>query len=203
MLPRLFEPFVQADTSLARTRGGLGLGLALVKGVVEMHGGTVTAHSEGLGTGAEFTIRLPLRESAPVARPSATKMPRLAPRRVLVIEDNVDAAESLREALEFGEHEIEVAYNGPEGLAKAREFKPEVVLCDIGLPEMDGYAVAKVFRADEALRSTYLVALTGYARPEDGVRAKEAGFDQHLAKPPSMEQLEQVLAAAPAAREVR
>jgi two-component system CheB/CheR fusion protein len=122
---------------------------------------------------------------------------------VLVIEDNVDAAETLRDALEFGEHEIEVAYNGPEGLAKAREFAPEVVLCDIGLPEMDGYAFAKAFRADEGLRSTYLVALTGYARPADVARAKEAGFDQHLAKPFSVEQLEQVLATAPAAGEVR
>jgi len=203
MLPRVFEPFVQGDSGLDRTRGGLGLGLALVKGVVEMHGGTVAAHSEGPGTGAEFTIRLPFGEGAPAAEAADAKMPSRSPRRVLVIEDNVDAANTLREALEVGAHEIEVAYDGPEGLLKAHEFNPEVVLCDIGLPGMDGYAVARAFRADEALRATYLVALTGYALPQDAARAKEAGFDQHLAKPCSVEELEQVLALAPPAGEVR
>jgi two-component system CheB/CheR fusion protein len=105
--------------------------------------------------------------------------------------------------LEFGEHEIAVAFKGPEGLMKAREFKPEVVLCDIGMPGMDGYAVAKAFHADEALRATYLVALTGYALPQDVAKAKEAGFDQHLAKPFSVEELEQVFALTPAAGDVR
>jgi two-component system CheB/CheR fusion protein len=202
-LPRLFEPFVQADTGLARTRGGLGLGLTVAKGLVEMHGGTVTAHSEGPGTGAEFTIRLPLGGGEPTAVAAATKTPSRAARRVLLIEDNVDAANTLREVLEFGEHEIEIAYNGPEGLMKAREFRPEVVFCDVGLPEMDGYEVAKAFRADGALRSTYLVALTGYALPADVARAKEAGFDQHMAKPFRLEKLEQILATAPVAGEGR
>ena len=204
LLPHLFRPFVQGNSGLDRTRGGLGLGLALVKGVVEMHGGTVAAHSEGPGTGAEFTIRLPLGEGAPAAAEAArARVPGRAPRRALIIEDNVDAAHSLREVFELGKHEIEIAYNGPEGLMKARELKPEVVLCDIGLPEMDGYAVARAFRDDEALRATYLVAVTGYALPEDVARAKEAGFDQHLAKPFSLEKLEEVLELAPAAGEAR
>ena len=114
-----------------------------------------------------------------------------------MIEDNVDAADSLREALELGEHDVAVAYDGLEGIEKAREFHPEVVLCDIGLPGVNGYEVARAFRADPALKGTFLVALTGYARPEDLRRAAEAGFDQHLAKPPSLEKLEQILIGAP------
>lgn len=198
VLPRLFEPFTQADNTLDRTRGGLGLGLALVKGLVELHGGRVEANSKGLGTGAEFAIWLPLVQ--PPARPKpAVAAGRAATRhRILVIEDNVDAADSLREILELGGHEVAVAYNGVEGIKKAREFRPEVVLCDIGLPGVNGFEVARAFRADEALKSMFLVALSGYALPEDLQRAAEAGFDQHLAKPPSLEKLEQILAGAPA-----
>ena len=114
-------------------------------------------------------------------------------RRVLVIEDNIDAADSLREALEFGEHEVAVAYNGPEGLSKAREFRPDVVLCDIGLPGMDGFDVARAFRRDDVLKGTVLVALSGYAQPEDLRRAEEAGFERYLTKPPSLEKLEALL----------
>jgi two-component system CheB/CheR fusion protein len=117
---------------------------------------------------------------------------------VLVIEDNVDTADSLREVLLFGEHQVGVAYNSPEGIAKAREFLPDVVLCDIGLPGMDGFEVARAFRADDALKGVFLVALSGYALPEDLHRAHEAGFDRHLAKPPSIEKIEQVLASTPA-----
>jgi PAS domain S-box-containing protein len=152
MLSRLFQPFAQAETTLDRSRGGLGLGLALVKGLVELHGGEVSASSTGLGQGTEIVVRLPL-EVAEASLP-APSHPASAPRgrRVLVIEDNLDAADSLREVLEFGLHEVIVAYNGPEGLSKAREFRPEVVLCDIGLPGMDGFEVARAFRADEARR---------------------------------------------------
>jgi two-component system CheB/CheR fusion protein len=197
VLPRLFQAFTQADSTLDRSRGGLGLGLALVKGLVEMHGGTVEARSDGLGMGAEFTIRLPLDPEAADSG-SADVGPLRAPaRRVLIIEDNVDGADMLRQALELGEHEVEVAYNGPDGLNKARVFKPEVVLCDIGLPGMDGYDVARALRSDPALRTVFLVALTGYALPEDLAKALDAGFDQHLAKPPSLDLLEQVLASAP------
>ncbi len=197
-LARLFQPFMQADATLDRSKGGLGLGLALVKGLVELHGGTVSAHSDGLGKGAEFVVRLPLETLAHenarrVATNGETKR-----RRVLIIEDNVDAADSLREVLSFDDHEVEVAYNGPDGLARAREFDPEVVLCDIGLPGMDGFEVARAFRSDEALRDAFLVALSGYALPEDLLRAREAGFDRHLAKPPSLEKLEELLAEVPA-----
>jgi two-component system CheB/CheR fusion protein len=194
MLPRLFQPFMQADTTLDRSKGGLGLGLALVKGLVELHGGVVSARSGGPGQGAEFMVELPLDETAVgVANPPAVT-PEGSRRRVLIIEDNRDAADSLRQVLEFGAHMVEVAYNGSDGLAAARDFKPEIVLCDIGLPGMDGYAVARAFRADEALKGAYLVALSGYALPEDRQRAFEAGFARHLAKPPSVEALEQLLA---------
>jgi len=200
MLAHLFQPFAQAEATLDRSRGGLGLGLALVKGLVELHGGTISAHSAGLGQGSEFVVRLPLATGeVAVDRRVHARTPTQGRRRVLIIEDNIDAADSLREALEFNEHEVEVAYNGPSGIAKARTCKPEVVFCDIGLPGMDGFDVARAFRADSTLRGAYLVALSGYALPEDVLRASEAGFDQHLAKPPSLERLEQILAHVPAA----
>ncbi len=193
VLCRLFRPFMQADATLDRSQGGLGLGLALVKGLVELHGGEVSAQSDGPGKGAEFVVELPLGETAQAeASPGAGKKEGKR-RRVLIIEDNIDAAESLREALEFGEHLVEVAQSGPDGLAKARQFKPQVVLCDIGLPGMDGYGVARAFRGDETLKGAFLVALSGYALPEDLQRAREAGFDRHVAKPPSLESLENLL----------
>jgi len=196
MLSRLFQPFSQADSTLDRSKGGLGLGLALAKGLAELHGGGVTANSAGLGQGAEFVVRLPLAMEKPAAaQPSASATK--SRRRVLVIEDNIDAADSLRDLLAFGEHEIEVAYNGPDGIAKARKFRPEVVLCDIGLPGMDGYEVARAFRADATLNGAFLVALTGYALPEDLERAQAAGFARHLAKPPSLEKLGEILSVAP------
>jgi signal transduction histidine kinase/ActR/RegA family two-component response regulator len=199
VLPRLFQPFEQADHTLDRSRGGLGLGLALVKGLVELHGGQVEARSEGMGQGAEFVISLPLQSNPGVAVAIPTPAPARACRRVLVIEDNIDAADSFREALELDGHEVRVAYNGPEGLVAAREFTPDVVLCDLGLPGTDGYQVARTFRADPALSSVHLIALTGYAMPEDVARAREAGFDQHLAKPASLEDLCTVLAGVPRA----
>jgi two-component system CheB/CheR fusion protein len=193
MLAQLFQPFSQADETLDRSKGGLGLGLALVKGLVELHGGQVRAHSEGLGKGSEFVVELPLEEARPAEAAPARPGVRRAGRRVLIIEDNVDAAESLSEVLAFGEHEVEIAYNGPEGLAKAREFHPEVVLCDIGLPGMNGYEVARAFRGDETLRGAHLIALSGYALPDDLQRAAEAGFERHLAKPPTLDKLEEAL----------
>ncbi len=193
VLARLFQPFMQADSTLDRSKGGLGLGLALVKGLVELHGGEITAHSGGLGQGAEFVVHLPLEHAdGAVSEPRAASHQRCR-RRVLIIEDNIDAADSLREALRFGAHEVEVAYNGPQGLALARDFRPEVVLCDIGLPGMDGYDVARAFRAEEDLRDTLLVALSGYTLPDDLERARAAGFDVHLAKPPNLGKLEELL----------
>jgi PAS domain S-box-containing protein len=200
MLSRLFQPFMQADATLDRSKGGLGLGLALVKGLVELHGGQVCANSDGPGKGAEFIVELPLDETAAAAASPTAVGAEGRHRRVLIIEDNRDAADSLREVLEFGAHVVEVAYNGPDGLHRAREFQPEIVLCDIGLPGMDGYAVARAFRADEALKDAFLVALSGYALPDDLQRAAEAGFERHLAKPSSLEKLEELLADAPAGR---
>ncbi len=192
-LARVFEPFMQADTTLDRSKGGLGLGLALVKGLVELHGGAVTGHSAGPGRGAEFVVRLPVleRDAARVEQSRAAARP--SSRRILIIEDNVDSAESLRLLLEYSGHEVVTAYNGPDGIARAAEFDPDVVLCDIGLPGMDGYEVARAFRSDPQLRRARLVALSGYALPEDRQRAEEAGFDRHLAKPPQVEELWAVL----------
>jgi PAS domain S-box-containing protein len=182
ILPRLFEPFTQADSTLDRSRGGLGLGLALVKGLVEEHGGAVTASSAGPGQGAAFAIRLPLHRGRAPARNEGAR----SPRRVLIIEDNADAAECLREALRLDGHTVAVAGSGVEGIAMARSFRPDAVLCDIGLPGMDGYEVARRVRADTELTGIMLIAVTGYARAEDHVRAREAGFDHHLAKPASV-----------------
>lgn len=193
LLVRIFQPFIQVDQSLDRSKGGLGLGLALVKGMVELHGGTVVARSEGLGKGAEFSVCLPL-DKRTVASPMEAPIAAVSRQRVLIIEDNVDAAESLKEALALGNHEVAAVFNGPEGLVKAREFRPDVVLCDIGLPGMSGYEVARAFRADPELKGTHLIALTGYAGPDDQQQAKQAGFDLHLSKPPVMEKLEEALA---------
>jgi two-component system CheB/CheR fusion protein len=195
MIPRLFQSFIQADTTLNRRLGGLGLGLALVKGLIETHGGTVDVSSGGKGEGSEFVIRLPL--AAAPARADVAPTAPLRPRRILLIEDNLDAAESLRLALELEGHEVLVAHDGPMGLARARELKPEVVLCDVGLPGMDGYLVAKAVRREPGLRNTFLVALTGYALPEDQRRAVEAGFDAHLTKPATVEDVQEVMGRAP------
>jgi len=193
LLPILFQPFAQGDNSLDRSRGGLGLGLVLVKGLVDLHEGTVEAHSGGKGAGTEFLVRLPL--SAPPDAPTVAPAAQPAPRRVLVIEDNPDTAESLRTALKMEGHDVETTQDGPSGLEKIRAFAPDVVLCDIGLPGMNGYQVAKIVREEASLRP-FMVALTGYARPEDEQRARDAGFDAHLAKPPSIQQIQDVIARA-------
>jgi len=201
VVERLFQPFSQAEQTLDRSRGGLGLGLALVRGLAELHGGSAAAASDGLGRGSEFTVRLPLEPAPQLAAPAPRVRPVLR-YRVLVIEDNLDAADSLKELLELWGHEVKVAYDGPAGIALAREFRPELVLCDIGLPGMSGNAVARAFRADAALETAYLVALSGYALPDDIQRATESGFRRHLAKPPSIQALEELFAAhaSPAAR---
>lgn len=193
-LSHIFEPFMQANVTLARTNGGLGLGLALVKGLVELHGGSVCAFSEGIGKGSEFIVQLPiaakLQENTDLVPPLQGEGRK---QRILVVEDNVDAAESLKEALGFDGHEVEVAYNGTDGLRMARTSRPDVLLCDIGLPDMDGYRVAKSIRSDPSLTDVFMVALSGYALPEDLDKAIQAGFDKHLAKPPCLEQLKQLI----------
>jgi PAS domain S-box-containing protein len=187
LLPRLFEPFVQAD-GVARTKGGLGLGLALTRRLVELHGGSVRAHSEGPDRGAEFVLTFPLAPAPErPAPPAAAPAPRGAPSTVLIIEDDRDTARSIAEVLKLEGHRVHVVSTGRAGIAKAREVRPEVVLCDIGLPDVDGYEVARALRADGALASTHLVALSGHALPEDRQRAAEAGFDEHISKPASID----------------
>jgi two-component system CheB/CheR fusion protein len=198
LLHLVFEPFTQAETTLARPRGGLGLGLALVKGFVELHGGRVEARSDGPGRGAEFRVYVPLAPERPAlnepVRPPCSAMPK---RRVLVVEDNVDAAETMEVMLQLWGHEVAVVHDGRAGIEKARTFDPDVVLCDIGLPVMDGYQFARAIRADPALAPTFLVAVTGYALPEDQRRAAAAGFDRHLGKPVAIDVIEDVLANVP------
>lgn len=197
ILPRLFEPFTQAETSLDRSKGGLGLGLSLVRRLVELHGGTVAALSMGPGLGTMFEVALPLHAEAGPAPEGDQPAPSPRwgePRRVLVIEDNPEAASSLRAVLQLMKHAVEVASTGPDGIQKAKGFRPDVVLCDIGLPGMDGYDVARALRADPELTRTPLVALTGYADPEDIAKCTRAGFDHHMAKPPSVQALSQLLA---------
>jgi CheY-like chemotaxis protein len=188
--------FLQASACVAGLMGGLGLGLALVKGLVEQHGGSVEAQSAGVGQGAEFTIRLPLEAEEPTASEAAPHVPPSRRVRVLVIEDNLDAADSLCAVLELCGHDASVAHSGTEGVATARVLRPDVIFCDIGLPGMDGYAVARAIRSDDGLRATRLVALTGYGLPEDLQRAAEAGFEQHITKPPTIETLEGALLGA-------
>ena len=196
VLPHVFEVFTQADQSLDRSQGGLGIGLAVVKGLVEMHGGEVRAESEGEGKGAEITLLLPAEVGAtlPAPRPTEAVHSDTAARRILVVEDNADAAATMRDFLELSGHEVELASSGMEGVQAARLFHPEVVLCDLGLPGMDGYQVAAALRRDPDTASAKLIAVTGYGRDEDRRKSKEAGFDQHLTKPVNPDQLKRLLA---------
>ncbi|HEX9671317.1 MAG TPA: ATP-binding protein [Thermoanaerobaculia bacterium] len=184
----LFQPFVHAEASADRADGGLGLGLALARRLVELHGGTITAASEGPGMGSEFTVTLPGAEAA--VEPEAPPPPQttMAGRpvrglRILVVDDNRDAAESLGVLLRMWGHETLLAYDGPAALEEVRRARPEVVLLDIGLPEMDGYEVARRLRRRKEGRDLLLVAVTGYGQREDRRLSQEAGFDDHLVKP--------------------
>jgi PAS domain S-box-containing protein len=192
LLPHVFDAFVQGERGLARTEGGLGLGLALVKGIAELHGGTVAAESPGSGKGTEFVVRLPLLAAAAVEdgpRPGARRPGR--GRRVLVVDDNPDAARSLAEVVEMLGHAALVAYDGASALAKALSDRPDAVLCDIGLPGMSGYDVARALR--ERRDGIQLFAVSGYAQPEDVRKAIAAGFDGHIAKPVDVADLERLL----------
>ena len=190
LMPRLFEPFVQEEAGIERSKGGLGLGLALVRTLVKMHGGSVTASSQGVGRGARLAITLPRITAPQLVAAAATPASSSRQKHVLVIEDNEDAAESLRAFLELEGHLVEVASDGMAGVANARSNRPDVVFCDIGLPGMDGYAVARALRATPEFAQVRLYALTGYASAEDVRRAKEAGFSALLAKPASPAQLD-------------
>jgi PAS domain S-box-containing protein len=200
ILARLFEPFSQADGSLDRSRGGLGLGLALVKGLVELHGGEVRAASPGPGRGSTFTVRLPLLDAEPaMAGSGAAASEPARPLRVLVVEDNRDTADSLRMLLELAGYSVEVAYTGRDGLEIARRFHPEVALCDIGLPGgIDGYDLARALREAQETAGSHLIAISGYGQEEDQRQAREAGFDRHLTKPVEPAALMRLLKALPA-----
>ena len=184
MLDQVFDVFRQADQGLDRSRGGLGLGLALVKGLVQLHHGAVEVFSEGLNRGAEFRVHVPLSLSnAPSQKAADGTATAVRPLRILLIEDNADAAESARMLLDQHGHQVAVANNARDGLAKARDFVPDVILCDIGLPEIDGYQVIQELRHDPNLARIYVIALTGYGRDSDRERALRSGFDLHLTKP--------------------
>ncbi len=193
LLPRVFDLFVQADRSLERTGGGLGIGLTLVRQLVELHGGSVEAASAGAGRGSTFTVRLPVLTTPPPS-PAAARGPGGAPpQRILVIEDNEDAREMLCNLLRLSGHEVHVADDGAAGVEAARVWRPEAALIDIGLPGMDGYEVARRIR--ETVPKARLVAVTGYGQPEDRERALAAGFEAHLVKPVDPEELDRLLAA--------
>jgi PAS domain S-box-containing protein len=191
----MFEPFVQSTQGLDRSRGGLGLGLAVARGLVELHGGHITMRSHGRGLGTEVSFDLAI-ETPNHRHSERAAEPAVARHRILVVEDQPDAAESLQLLLEMHGHEVQIAGDGAAALAVARTFAPEIVLCDLGLPTMDGFEVARAMRADPALRNHHLIALSGYARPEDVQRSREAGFDSHLAKPVSLAVLQRAIQAA-------
>ena len=195
VLPRLFEMFAQADQALEHAQGGLGIGLALVKGLVQLHGGKVEAHSAGLNRGSEFVVYLP-RVTAPsqhlgAAAPLQTPV---VPRRILIADDNRDAADSLAALLELDGHEIHVAYDGAEALETCLRQPPHIALLDIGMPKLDGYELARRIRAQSWGTDIKLVAITGWGQKADRARALEAGFSAHLAKPVTAESLAAVLA---------
>ena len=173
-LSQIFEFFARGDVSHARRTGGLGVGLSLVKNLVELHRGTIEAYSEGPGKGSEFTLRLPLRFEAKASEPGSAEEPSTSerehpsdPQRILVIDDNSDVAEALAQLLRDFGHEVQIALSGPDGLKTAAAFAPEVVFVDIGMPGMDGYEVARQLRQQTELKKSKLVALSGYGRAED------------------------------------
>jgi len=184
LLPRVFDLFVQAERSLTRSKGGLGIGLMLVKRLVEMHGGKVQAASDGLGRGCEFTVTLPIASPSEVGGDVERRDVgvRAESRRVLVVEDDPDSAQSLAMLLQIWGHHVEIALDGRQALDAARSFGPEIVLLDIGIPGLDGYEVAERLRSEHG-SGLKLVALTGYGREDDRQRSRDAGFDRHMTKP--------------------
>jgi CheY-like chemotaxis protein len=187
LLPGVFDLFVQGRRTLERSEGGLGLGLSIVKSLVELHGGAVEARSPGPGEGSEFSFRLPLAiEAHDAAEDRAVDAdPRSSggPRRVLVVDDNRDAADTLAQVLTAFDHDVRVAYDGPSALAVVAEFRPALAFLDIGLPVMDGYELARRLRENDPTRALTLVAVTGYGQQADRERSERAGFDRHLVKP--------------------
>ncbi len=200
-LPQVFDMFMQVESSTDRSQGGLGIGLTLVRRLVEMHGGKIEARSAGLGKGSEFLVRLPaLAEPAPE---SARELPEASSassakgsRRTLVVDDNVDSAESMALVLRLQGHEVRLAYDGQSALEEAQSFRPEVMFLDLDLPKMDGYEVARRLRLEPAMRDMTLVAMTGYGQEEDRQRTQEAGFQLHLVKPVDFNKVDELLSSA-------
>jgi CheY-like chemotaxis protein len=201
-LPHLFEMFAQVDTSLERSRGGLGIGLTLVKSLVEMHGGTVEVHSGGPGRGSEFVIRLPVLSGAPVlsSQPAIVEAMPAVGRRILIVDDSEDSAESLAMLLQLDGHETHKAYDGAAAIEAVARLRPEVVLLDIGLPGLNGYEVCSRIREEPWGKELMLVALTGWGQEEDRQRSRDAGFDAHLVKPVDHQVLLKLLASLPSGR---
>jgi signal transduction histidine kinase/ActR/RegA family two-component response regulator len=182
-LPEMFQLFTQADHSSARSEGGIGIGLTIVKKLIEMHDGSIAAHSEGLGKGSEFVVRLPAAKQSSATQ--TTKEPRLAGQalRILVVDDNVDTAKSMAILLALTGHHVMTAHSGAEAIAAAQTQRPDLVLLDIGLPGMDGYEVVKRLRQHPCCENSVFVAVSGYGQEEDYHRTEAAGFDYHLVKP--------------------
>jgi CheY-like chemotaxis protein len=196
-LPHIFEAFMQVDTSWQQRQGGMGIGLSLVKEFVGLHGGRVEARSGGLGKGSEFVVRLPVAAGAatePIAPPKKTSGPR---RRILIVDDNTDASESLAMMLTVVGHEVRTAHDGDAGLAAAAEYRPDLVLMDLGMPKMDGYEACRRIRAESWGSAPLLVALTGWGSIDDQRRTREAGFDRHLVKPADVDALLNIIAELP------
>jgi CheY-like chemotaxis protein len=198
-LPHVFDLFSQEDRSLERTRGGLGIGLTLVRTLIHMHGGAIEAFSAGTGQGSEFVVRLPALPESP-SRPlpastvESTGAVGSTPRRILVVDDNVDGARSLSILLRQMGHEVQTAFDGLAAVEMARKNPPEVVLLDIGMPQMNGLQVARCIRGELGLMNTLLVAMTGYGQDEDRHRSQEAGFNAHMVKPLDLDALAELLA---------
>jgi CheY-like chemotaxis protein/two-component sensor histidine kinase len=197
MLPKVFDLFTQDDRTLDRAEGGIGIGLTLVRSLVELHGGSVLATSAGPGRGSEFVVHLPALPYDPSRKDAdkvADQSPWAPPRRVLIVDDNVDSAESLAMLLSLTGHSVRTAHDGPSAIQAARAHWPDVILLDIGLPRMDGYEVARRLRQEPEMAAVMLIAMTGYGQDEDRRKTREAGFDLHLVKPVDADELTHIFA---------
>ena len=191
-LPRVFDIFVQGNTSLDRAQGGLGIGLTLVRGLVELHGGTIEARSDGPGSGSEFIVRLPLPDIPTPEAVATAAREASGPQRILIVDDNVDAATALAALLRLEGHEVAVAHSGPVGLERAKTFNPRVILIDLGMPGMYGFEVAEHLRA-AGHHDTLLIAVSGYSGEESRRRARDAQFDEYIIKPFDTQAFEELL----------